>query len=84
MHSLKERRYLCSRCGRTFAATRGTPLFRLQSPAELVLVVLSLLSWGCPVQAVVHTFLLVTCQAIPPAMFKEFPIAGGGEQLVRC
>ena len=58
VHSLKERRYLCSRCGRTFAATRGTPLFRLQSPAELVLVVLSLLSWGCPVQAVVHTFLL--------------------------
>ena len=58
VHSLKERRYLCRRCGRTFAATRGTPLFRLQSPAELVLVVLSLLSWGCPVQASVHTFAL--------------------------
>ena len=58
VHSLKERRYLCRRCGRTFAATRGTPLFRLQSPAELVLVVLSLLSWGCPVQAIVHTFAL--------------------------
>jgi transposase-like protein len=25
VHSLKERRYLCTRCGRTFAATRGTP-----------------------------------------------------------
>jgi len=58
VHSQKEQRYLCIVCGRTFAATRGTPLFRLQSPAELVLVVLSLLSWGCPVQAVVHTFAL--------------------------
>jgi transposase-like protein len=58
VHSQKERRYRCTVCGRTFAATRGTPLYRLQSPAELVLVVLSLLSWGCPVQAVVHTFAL--------------------------
>ena len=58
VHSQQERRYRCTVCGHTFAATRGTPLFRLQSPTELVLVVLSLLSWGCPVQAVVHTFLL--------------------------
>jgi transposase-like protein len=58
VHSQKERRYLCTVCSRTFAATRGTPFFRLQSPAELVLVVLSLLSWGCPVQAIVHTFAL--------------------------
>ena len=58
VHSQKERRYRCTVCGRTFAATRGTPFFRLQSPAGLVLVVLSLLSWGCPVQAVVHTFAL--------------------------
>ena len=58
VHSQKERRYLCTVCGRTFAATRGTPFYRLHSPVGLVLVVLSLLSWGCPVQAVVHTFLL--------------------------
>ncbi len=58
VHSQKERRYRCSVCGRTFAATRGTALYRLHSPAALMLVVLSLLSWGCPVQAVVRTFLL--------------------------
>ena len=58
VHSRKERRYLCTVCGRTFAATHGTPLYRLHIPAALMLVVLSLLSWGCPVQAVVHTFLL--------------------------
>ena len=56
VHSWKERRYRCQSGRRTFAATTGTPLFRLQSPAELVLVVLSLLSYGCPVQAIVVTF----------------------------
>jgi transposase-like protein len=58
VHSQQERRYLCTVCGRSCAATRGTPLYRLHSPASLMLVVLNLLSWGCPVQAVVHTFLL--------------------------
>ena len=58
VHSQKERRYRCSVCGRTFAATTGTPFFRLQRPTGLVLVVLNLLSWGCPMQAVVHPFRL--------------------------
>jgi transposase-like protein len=58
VHSQKERRDQCRVCGRTFAATTGTPLYRLHRPASLMLVVLKLLSWGCPVQAVVHTFLL--------------------------
>ena len=58
VHSQQERRYRCTVCGRTFAATTGTPFYRLHTPAGLMRVVLSLLSWGCPVQAVVHTFLL--------------------------
>ena len=58
VHSQQERRYRCTVCGRTFAATTGTPFYRLHTPAGLVLVVLSLLGWGCPIQAVVHTFLL--------------------------
>ena len=58
VHSQKERRSKCTVCGRTFAASRGTPFYRVHSPQGLPLVVLSLLSWGCPVQAVVHTFAL--------------------------
>lgn len=58
VHSWTERRYRCQVCRRTFAATTGTPFYRLQTEAVLVLVVLSLLSWGCPVQAIVHTFAL--------------------------
>jgi transposase-like protein len=56
VHSWTERRYRCQACRRTFVATTGTPFYRLQTEAALVLVVLSLLSWGCPIQAVVHAF----------------------------
>ncbi len=56
VHSWKERRYRCQVCRRTFAATTGTLFYGLQTEAVLVIVVLSLLSWGCPLQAVVVTF----------------------------
>jgi transposase-like protein len=58
VHSQKERRYRCTVCGRTFAATRGTPFYRLHNQAVLMLVVLTLLSHGCPLQAIVAAFLL--------------------------
>ena len=56
VHSRKERRYRCTTCGRTFAATHDTPLYRLKKPTELVIVVLTLLCHGCPVQAIVAAF----------------------------
>lgn len=55
-HSLKERRFRCTTCGKTFAATRNTPFYRLHQPAELVPLVLTLLCHGCPLQAVVAAF----------------------------
>jgi transposase-like protein len=51
--SRKERRYRCRRCGQTLAATRGTPYSRLHHTAELLTMVLTLLSLGCPLQAIV-------------------------------
>lgn len=56
VHSWTERRYRCRVCRRTFAATRGTPFYRLQSAAALVTLVLTLLSHGCPLQAIVAAF----------------------------
>ncbi len=55
-HSQGKQRYVCHRCGRTFAATTGTAFYRLRTVAETVTVVLTLLSRGCPVQAVVAAF----------------------------
>jgi transposase-like protein len=51
--SQKERRYLCKTCGRSFAETKGTPLFDLKTEHALVLLVLTLLAHGCPPQAIV-------------------------------
>jgi hypothetical protein len=56
VHSAAERRYVCHTCGKTFAATRGTPFYRLKKGPELVTVVLTLLCHGCPVQAIVAAF----------------------------
>jgi transposase-like protein len=69
IHSQKERRYKCQRCGRTFAATTGTPFYRLQTAATTgtpfyrlqtaattVTLVVTLLAHGCPLQAIVAAF----------------------------
>ena len=56
VHSRKERRYRCTTCGRTFAATRGTPFHRLETPPETVTTVTTLLCHGCPPQAIVAAF----------------------------
>ena len=53
IHSHKEKRYRCKRCQRTFSQTKGTALYRLHKPQELVFVVLTLLAYGSPVQAIV-------------------------------
>ena len=48
IHSQKERRYRCKRCTKTFSETKGTPLYRVHKPHELVSVVVTLLAYGCP------------------------------------
>ena len=56
IHSQKERRYRCKRCGRTFAETKDTALYRMHKPRWLVIAVVTLLAYGCPVQAIVAAF----------------------------
>ena len=45
-HGQAERRYLCLACGHAFAATQGTPFYRLRTPAATVALVLALLGHG--------------------------------------
>lgn len=56
IHSQKEKRCLCEVCGQTFAVTRGTVFYRLRHAPELVMQVIILLAYGCPVQAIVKAF----------------------------
>lgn len=56
VHSRKERRYRCTLCGETFAETKGTPFYRLETSETWVTLVVTLLCHGCPMQAIVAAF----------------------------
>ncbi len=56
IHSQREQRYRCKRCGKTFSATKETALYRLHHPHALVVIVVTLLAYGCPVQAIVAAY----------------------------
>ena len=56
IHSRKDRRFICTQCRKTFAATYGTALYRLRTAGDLVALIITLLAHGCPVQAIVVAF----------------------------
>ena len=56
IHSHKERRFRCLNCGKTFAASAGTPFYRLHKDSALFVTVITLLVHGCPLPAVVAAF----------------------------
>jgi len=56
VHSKKNQRYRCQVCKRTFRSSKGTMLFGLKKDTELVVIVLTLLSYGCPIPAIVAAF----------------------------
>src|SRR5712692_228460 len=56
IHSQKEQRYICRECHKTFAARKGTAFYRLRTAADTVSLVITLLAYGCPVQAIVAAF----------------------------
>src|SRR5262249_38066577 len=56
IHSQKEQRFICHTCHKTFSARKGTVFYRLRTAAETVVLVVTLLAHGCPVQAIVAAF----------------------------
>jgi transposase-like protein len=56
LHSRTEGRYRCRVCGRTFVARQGTPFYRLRTADATVTRVVTLLAYGCPLQAIVKAF----------------------------
>ncbi len=55
-HGRKRLRYRCKSCGKTFSAKEGTLFAGLRKPTEVIVLVVTLLAYGCPVQAIVHAF----------------------------
>lgn len=56
VHSQKEQRYHCRVCDKTFGARTGTLFHRRRTDAALITVVITLVSWGCPLVALEHAF----------------------------
>src|SRR6266700_2373985 len=58
IHDRKRQRYRCKMCKRTFSARRGTLFEGLRTSTDLVVTVVTLLAFGCPVQAIVQAYKL--------------------------
>src|SRR5258708_29556015 len=54
IHERARPRYRCKTCGKTFSAFAGTMFEGLRKPKSLIVIVVTLLTYGCPVQAIVH------------------------------
>jgi len=56
VHSQKEQRYCCDVCQESFAATKGTIFYRLKIDSTVVMLVITLLAYGCPIAAIVAAY----------------------------
>lgn len=56
IHDRQKRRYRCTVCRKAFSERKGTAFYRLRKPPELVVTVLTLLAYGCPLVAIVQAF----------------------------
>jgi transposase-like protein len=56
VHDSLKNRYRCKICKKTFTDTKGTTFYRIKTDPKTVVVVLTLLAFGCPLQAIVAAF----------------------------
>jgi len=56
VHGEQEKRYICEVCDKTFSATTGSIFYRLHTDPVTVMLVITLLANGCPLQAIVVAF----------------------------
>jgi len=55
-HGKARQRYRCKICRKTFSAKAGTMFEGLRKPTSLIVMVVTLVAYGCPTQAIVHAF----------------------------
>lgn len=54
--SHKEKRCYCKVCEKSFSVSQGTIFYRLKTDPVKVMLVITLLAYGCPIQAIVRAF----------------------------
>ena len=80
----KRRRYQCTGCGKTFSERTGTMFAGLRTDPTAVVMVVTLLAYGCPIQAIVQAYGLdertvadwrdragLQCQAVHDAVVRQ-------------
>jgi transposase-like protein len=77
IHSQREQRYRCTVCRTTFSARQGTPYYRGHVPEEVQTRVLTLIAYGCPVEAAARAFDLQ-----PRTIRRWVAVAGAHAQAV--
>src|SRR5260370_29446657 len=55
-HGKRRARYRCKSCGKTFSGQGGMMFEGLRKPKTLIVIVVTLLAYGCPIQAIVQAF----------------------------
>lgn len=56
IHSRKAKRYRCQACRKTFSERSGTAYYGIKKAEALFTVVITLLAYGCPAQAIVEAY----------------------------
>lgn len=56
IHGRKRPRYKCQVCKKTFSARQGTMMEGLRTDEETITKVVTLIAYGCPIQAIVHAY----------------------------
>lgn len=71
IHDRKRQRYRCKRCKQTFSARRGTMFEDLRKPMELIVIVVTLLSYGCAAQPLRPLLVLTDRWAAYPGSIRR-------------
>jgi len=56
IHRRQRPRYWCKTYGKTFSAKEATLFAGLRKPTQVIVLGVTLLAYGCPIQAIVHAF----------------------------
>lgn len=56
IHSRRRERYRCKVCGKTFSHRKGTPFYWGHTEPQTVTMVVNLIAYGCPIEAIVVVF----------------------------
>jgi hypothetical protein len=76
-HGKARARFRCKTCGKTFSAQAGTMFEGLRKPKALIVIVVTLVAYGCPIQAIVQAFGLDSLHGGELARSSRGPLPGG-------